>query len=331
MDCELCGLSTPTPPLRGDGHAFCCFGCREVHRSFGDDVLATKTTESDPEALPSPEGGEAFLRINGMHCSSCELLIERTAVKVDGILSATASYATSTAKIVYDPDRIDESELPGVLNLAGYRARLRKDSVPEDDEGQPLLRLFTGVAFSSMVMMLSIAFIYPTYLGLLELRQLGQIDWIAFTAVPRIMLVLTTVLVFYVGAPILRGAWIGLRTRVLNMDNLMVIAILGAYGYSVGQLVAGSSDLYFDVAAMIVAVVTIGRHLEQGAKARATSELTNTIEAWTPTARVWKDGKLRHLAVDKLEPGDHVFIWEGGQFPSMGPLSMDRGRSTNRS
>jgi P-type Cu2+ transporter len=296
-----------------------------VYRFFGSDVLAAETTESAPEAPPSPEGIEVFLRIDGMHCSSCELLIERTAIKVDGILSAASSYATSTAKIVYDPNRIDESELPEVLNLAGYRARLRTDNVPEFDERQSLLRLLTGGVLAIMVMMLYIAFFYPTYLGLVELRQLDPVDWLASKAVPGAMLVLTSILIFYVGAPILRGAWIGLRARALNMDNLLAIAILAAYGYSVGQLVVGSLDLYFDVATVVVVVVTIGRHLEQRAKARATSELTNTIEAWNPTARIRKDGELQIQTVDDLKPGDHIVIWEREPIPVDGTVIDGQG------
>lgn len=315
LKCELCGLPTPVPPLRGDGHSFCCIGCREVYRSFGGDVLAAENTRAAPKPLPSPEGAEAFLRIDGMHCSSCELLIERTAAKIDGILSAAASYATSTARIVYDPGRIRESELPQVLSLAGYRARLRTDDAPEDDERQLLLSLIAGIILNAVVMMLNLAFFYPTYLGLVERHELAPIGWIAFYAAPRAMFVCTTLLIFYVGAPILRGAWIGLRTRTLNMDNLLAIAILSAYGYSVGQLVTGSLDLYFDVAAMIVAVVTLGRYLEQGAKASATRELSNVIAAWTPTARVREDGEFLTQAIDKLEPGDHVFIRQGEAIP----------------
>jgi len=302
MKCRLCGLPTPMPPIPGDGHAFCCFGCAEVYRCFGDDVLAGDAVQSPQQAMPAPEGSEAFLRIDGMHCSSCEILIERTALKVDGILAVTSSYATSTAKVVYDPDLIDESALPERLSVAGYRARLRTDAVPEYDERQSLLRLIVGVGLTAVVMMLYLAFFYPTHLGLVELSDLRPIHWLAFQAVPRALLVLTTVLIFYVGAPIFRGAWIGLRTRVLNMDNLLALAILAAYGYSISQLVAGSLYLYFDVAAVIVAVVTVGRYLERGAKARATSELVNVMEVWTPSAHARKDGELRGNGFPWTEP-----------------------------
>lgn len=315
LTCELCGLPTPVPPLRSDGHSFCCFGCREVYRSFGADTLAAKVATPAPPGASTLNGAEAFLRIDGMHCSSCEILIERTAATIDGILAASASYATSTARIVYDPGLIRESELPRILSLAGYRARLRSDSAPADDERQPLLRLITAIILNNVVMMLSLIFLYPTYIGLVERHELAPIGSIAFHAAPWAMFACTTLLIFYVALPILRGARIGLRTRMLNMDNLLAISILSAYGYSTGQLLSGSFDLYFDVASMIVAVVTLGRYLEQGAKAGATHELSKVIEAWTPTARVMIDGDFGIQAIDRLNPGDHVFVRQGEAIP----------------
>ena len=85
-DCKLCGLPVPDLAVEADGHAFCCFGCREVYRNFGEAVFgASETSGVDEQIQPEPEGAEAFLRIDGMHCSSCEILIERLAQKIPGI------------------------------------------------------------------------------------------------------------------------------------------------------------------------------------------------------------------------------------------------------
>lgn len=323
--CRLCGLPTPRTPIRGDGYAFCCIGCREVYRCFGEEVLAAPAVTGEHPGGPVPRGAEAFLRIQGMHCSSCELLIERTALRIEGIQSAAASYATSTAKIVYDPDVLEESGLPRLLSVAGYQARLRGDSIPEHDERQSLLRLIVGVGLAAVVMMLYLAFFYPTHLGLVEYSELRPVQWLAFQAVPRALLVLTTVLVFYVGAPIFRGAWIGLRARVLNMDNLLAVAILAAFGYSTAQLLIGSLELYFDVAAMIVAVVTVGRYFERSAKVQATRELTNIMQAWTPVARVRQGESCFDRSVDQLNPGEHIVIFAGESIPVDGTIVAGSG------
>ena len=79
-----------------------------------------------------------------MHCASCEFLIAKIASKTRGVFAAVSSYATSTAKIIYDPALIRESELPALFARSGYQARLRGEAAPDYDERQDLLRLLTG-------------------------------------------------------------------------------------------------------------------------------------------------------------------------------------------
>ncbi len=325
-DCKLCGLPAPTPPIVADDHGFCCIGCREVYLNFGSDILQSYAeTSSIQQDQVELDGKEAFLRIDGMHCSSCEILIERMAEKVTGVFSAKSSYATSTAKIVYDPDVIDEADLPQALKMSGYRARLSSEAAPEYDFRMDYLRLLLALSFGGLVMMFYVAFFYPAHLGLIDESDLEPISWLAYGVIPWIIFLITTVMIVYVAAPIFRGAWIGLRARILNMDNLLAIAILAAYGYSFGQLVSGSMDLYFDVACAIIAVVTIGRYVERNAKAEATRELSRILDKWAPKARTRWAGEFRFLDIDELEPGERVIIWEGESIPVDGTIVYGQG------
>lgn len=260
-----------------------------------------------------------------MHCTSCEVLIERLAEEVRGVLSATSSYATSAAKIIYDPDVIDESELPEAFSIAGYRARLGTDRAPEYDDRMPLLRLLVGVALAGLVMMLYVAFFYPSHLGIVDPDDLKPVAWLAFEIAPWVMFFMTTLLIVYVAVPIFRGAWVGLQVQILNMDDLLSIAILASYGYSTAHLISGSLDLYFDVTATLIAVVTIGRYVERNAKADATRELTKILEQWSPRARIRWAGGYRFQAIEDLEPGEHVIIWQGESIPVDGTVLYGTG------
>ncbi len=317
--CKLCDLPVPSPPIEDGGHAFCCIGCREVYRQFGEEILLNRPAKPAYEPVPV-QGTEAFLRIEGMHCSSCEILIESLAAKIDGILSVSTSYATSTARVVYDPELLNTSQLPGLLSRYGYTAHLRSQSVNPDNYRMSLLRAIAVTSLASVVMMLYLAFYYPTHLGLVSYEELEPVKFIAFVAVPRVIFVLTTVLLIYGAAPIFRRAWIGLRARALNMDNLLAVAILAAYAYSTVQLFAGSLDLYFDVAATIIAVVTIGRFFERNARDDATCALTQIMDAASPDARVLVDGKFVQRTVDEIEPGDRIVIWPGEVIPVNGKI-----------
>ncbi len=319
-ECKLCALPNPDPPIEGDGHAFCCIGCREVYRHFGEDVLSARDADAGVEAQVLPEGEEAFLRIDGMHCSSCEILFERTSERIDGILSVASSYATATAKIIYDPERIDAAQLPRRLSRAGYTARQRSDIPDEHDDRMSLLRVTAATSIAAVIMMLYLAFYYPTHLGIVPIEDLEPVRWLAFFAVPHVLFALTTILIAYAGAPIFRGAWIGIRAGVLNMDNLLAIAILAAYAYSVGQLIAGSLELYFDVAAAIVTVVTVGRYFEQGARGEATDELTKLMDVCSPFARIRENGELVQRDIADLKPNDRIVVWHYEPVPLNGTI-----------
>ncbi len=320
MDCKLCGLPAPASDLQDNGFAFCCNGCREVYRHFGETILPHTSGTTPVESAIEPEGNVAYLRIEGMHCSSCELLIERMALRVDGVVAANSNYATSTAKIIYDPERINEADLPEVLSRTGYHARFSHDTAPIYDERMPTLRLAVAGSLVATVMMLYLAFYYPLHLGLVDMAELEPVRWLVHTAVPVTLFLLTSILIGYVAIPIFRGAWIGLRTGVLNMDNLLVIAILAAYFYSIGQMLAGSLDLYFDVASTIIAVVTIGRYFEREAKARATEELASLMEAWAPVVRVRRNEELLSLTIGELQPAERIVILPGEMIPLDGTI-----------
>jgi len=108
--CTLCELPIEHSSVTDDDvdGAFCCRGCLEVYRTLGDvdaeEVNAEAIREgADPEE-PVPENAEtAYLSIDGLHCSTCELFIEAAAGDIEGVHSAEASYSTDMAKVDVRP------------------------------------------------------------------------------------------------------------------------------------------------------------------------------------------------------------------------------------
>ncbi|TYB81114.1 heavy metal translocating P-type ATPase [Maritimibacter fusiformis] len=316
MTCQLCGLPTPSPPFEADGKIFCCPGCRQVFLSFGEDILANRKATDRAEPGEKVEGAEAFLRIEGMHCSSCEVLIDHMAERIDGIHEVRSSYATSTARVSYDPEKVNAADLPELLSTAGYKVTPRSQPRAARDSNLALLRVVAVTSLASVVMMLNLAFFYPSHLGLVDAADLEPVHWLAYVAAPLAIFVLTSVMVGYVGLPIYRGALVGLRAGVLNMDNLLAIAILSAYAYSSIQYFRGNLDeLYFDVAAAILTVVTVGRYFEAGARETASHELEALMDAWTPVARVTRDGRQKIVPLDELHPGEPFSVGPGEAIP----------------
>ncbi len=323
-NCKLCDLPIHLRPITDNDNVFCCHGCLSVFNTFGPQILENSNqTKQYRPVKPKSDEMETYLKIDGMHCSSCEVLIKKLAEMVEGISYVSTNYATSSARVIYKPKVIKESDLVGKLSFAGYKAYSYKDQNFERsiESDRSLLKTIIAATLAGIVMMLNIAFFYPLDLGLVSMEELKPLAYMNFYIVPRVMFFFTSILIFTIGMPIMRGAYIGIRALTLNMDNLLAIAILSAYGYSVVQMFMGGIDYYFDVSSMIVGVVSVGRYFEHTAKINATSELNTIINNWSLSeVHVIRNGIAMNVQIEDLKPQDIVLIKEGEVVPVNGEI-----------
>jgi Cu2+-exporting ATPase len=305
--CTLCDLPTPDPPIRAEsGDAmFCCAGCREVYRTLDDlDEAAAADMRSRlggdgasaPATVPD-DADEAFLHMDGMHCTACEAFLETMAEQDEGVHRAEASYVSEMVRLRYDAEA-----LPDLLTRAGYTASL--DRPDADAASDTAARLLFGGFFTMMVMVWYIVFLYPVYAGgegLVAVEgefaryALGNV-WLA-----------TTVVMGITGGPLFRSAGVSLRVLRPNMDLLVTLAASSAYLYSTGVLLMGGTEVCFDVAVVIVFVVSLGRWVEGRVKDRAVGLLADLTREQVDTARrVWPGGTVASVPADDLTAGDRV-------------------------
>ncbi|QSX01054.1 heavy metal translocating P-type ATPase [Haloterrigena alkaliphila] len=323
--CDLCDLPTPPEPITDpdvDG-SYCCRGCLEVSRTLErtDDAPDESAVRSrldgsgaaDGRDLDDLDGEDAFLAVEGMHCSTCEAFLETTAEREGGVLGATASYATDTIRLVYDPDRLAAADLPEIVSGHGYTAFDRSaGDGGEADDGVAALLL--GGFFGMMVMVWYILFLYPTYFGFEPVAAFSGYES-AFLAAN--IWLFTSFILFYTGSSILRGAVVSLRARRPNMDLLVATAALGSYGYSTLAILLGEHHLYFDVTVAIVLVVTAGTHYEKLVKRRATGLLSELTERQVDEARL-ESGET--VPLEAVEPGDRLLVRPGERIPLDGEV-----------
>ncbi|MHB9285881.1 heavy metal translocating P-type ATPase [Halobacteriales archaeon Cl-PHB] len=322
--CTLCDLPVPAEPITDPDveGTFCCRGCLEVHRALGD--LEDDELPEDPLSATTPdpddvEGEEAFFAVDGMHCATCETFLESVAAGTDGVEAAEASYATDTVRLAYDPDVVDRETLPGVLTTAGYTARDREESGETPPSAELAKFLIGGGLFGMMVMVWYVLFLYPTYLGYEPLVSLGGLDGLYLFG--NVWL-LTSLVLFYTGFPILRGAYVSLRAGQPNMDLLVSLAAGGAYAYSSLAMVLGETHLYFDVSVAIVLVVTAGNWWESRIKRRATGLLSDLTELQVEDARLAADGET--VPVDTVTSGQRLLVKPGERVPLDGEVVEGR-------
>ncbi|MFT4885133.1 MAG: Cu2+-exporting ATPase, partial [Natronomonas sp.] len=320
MSCSLCDLPNPDPPVTADDvdGEFCCRGCLEVQRRLGDEAeAAIKENEEGPDlgAEPVPEESEqAFLAVDGMHCSTCEVFVESLARDVEGVDAVEASYASELARVVYDPETVDADALPDRLSGYGYEAHDPEEATDED--GSDVVRFLVGGGFFGMMAMLwYVIFLYPTYFGYPPVVDFGGIDFVFIAAN---IWAFTSVVLFYTGFPILRGAYVSLRTWRPNTDLLVSLAAVGAYAYSTLAMLLGRSELYFDVTIAVVLVVTAGTQYESRIKRRASDLLSELTQQQVAEAVRHPSGE--RVDVSAVGPGDRLLVRPGDRVPVDGTV-----------
>jgi Cu2+-exporting ATPase len=334
--CAHCGL--PIPPgesivEQSDSGpvGFCCHGCRGAFRLIRGAGLERfyrdrRWSEAgipegafadrfDEAALAGrvrqvPGGAELVFLLEGIRCSTCVWLNEKILSGLPGVQEARVNYATHRARVRFDPDRTSPLALFQTVSRLGYQPRIDNRAAEQEArkrERHSLLVRFGTAAFLSMQLM---GFSLALYAGFFQ-----GMDTSARNLLQLLAAAVATPVVFYSGAPFLQGAWRGLRHGVPNMDLLVALGILAAYGYSLYGLAAGG-EVYFDTAVMIVTLLLLGRLLENGARQRAAAGIERLLELAPATAcRLTPDGPE---TVDgaSLRPGDLILVRPGERIPA---------------
>jgi Cu2+-exporting ATPase len=329
--CHLCDLPTPDPPVTEPGvdGEFCCRGCLEVARALddADDLAANDPVEEhDPDDREIPSDAQTtYLSVDGMHCTTCEAFLTIRADDIEGVYAIEANYGMETARVFYDPETVEETDLPALLSGRGYEFRVPDSDRTADGRGRQrdtVQRLVVGAFFSMLIMPWYFFYLYPSYLG----YGTGILDVDSTTAVSTylplvILALLTTIVLLYTGGPLLRGAWVSVRTRHPNMDLLVSIAALASYCYSTVALATGSTHLYYDVTVAVVMIVTFGRYYEGKIRAKATAELSDITAARKNKATRLTDDGRETVPIEALEPGDRLVVAPGERVPVDGTVS----------
>lgn len=338
-ECTLCGLPTGSQPKIGDDvdGEFCCRGCLEVARALDDEATDAgvhgELDEPPGETVDGARGrgddstagdsanGESdfdgrteFFRVDGMHCSTCERFLELTASRMDGVHTANASYASDAIRVEYDPDRTDSNTVTQTLSTAGYEVTDRETPRDTGDDVDVAKFLVGGGFFGMMTMVWYAVFLYPAYFGYEPLFDLGGFGGRYLFAN---VWVFTSIILFYTGFPILRGAYVSLRAGQPNMDLLVALAAVSSYTYSTLAMLIGRTDLYFDVTITVILVVTAGSHYESRIKQRASGLLTSLTAATESTARLVSGETVE---VDAVESHDQLLVRPGERIPLDGTI-----------
>ena len=241
------------------------------------------------------------LAIGGMTCATCVLRVEKALRSVPGVLEATVNLATERA-VVRAMGVTAPAALIGAVQRAGYEGELTGGAAREAHlEAQQAARLRRETLRLATAAALSTPLLLPMLGVALE---------------PWVQLLLATPVQFLIGARFYRGAWKALRSGVGNMDVLVALGTSAAYFYSLWLLLTQvHPPLYFDSAAVVIALVSVGKWLETRAKRATTLAIRQLMSLRPERARVLREGAEIEIPIEAVAVGDVLVVRPGERVP----------------
>lgn len=256
------------------------------------------------EQLVTPQRTD--LAVEGMTCAACSNRVTRTLTKLDGVTEARVNFANGRATVLHD-GAVSTDAMRDAIEALGYRsptpAEADHDAV-ERERQRVVGRRFV-VAAALGVPALLISMIAP-------LRFAGW-EWVVAA--------LVTPIVFWSAASFHRAAWMNLRHGSTTMDTLVSMGTLAAWTWSSVVLVFdirsddGERHVYFETAAVIVALILLGKYFEIRSKRRSGDAIRALADLGARTARL-EDGT--DIALDALRVGDRFVVRPGEKIATDG-------------
>lgn len=275
--------------------------------------------------------------VTGMSCAACSARVEKAVSKVDGVTSCSVSLLTNSMGV---EGSADSEAIISAVESAGYGASLKTGSknvknatsekaFNEDDE------IFSNKATLALRNRLIVSLIF---LIVLMYFSMGHMMW-GFP-VPKalennhvamgLIQLLLTIAVMVINQRFFISGFKGLYHRAPNMDTLVALGSAASFVYSTYALFAmtdaqlkGDMDgvmsymheFYFESAAMILTLITVGKLLEAISKGRTTDALKGLMKLAPKTALIEADGTETEVSIDKINVGDIFIVKAGASIP----------------
>jgi Cu+-exporting ATPase len=266
------------------------------------------------------------LSVIGMSCASCVGKVEKALLSLPGVLSAQVNLAAETATVEVLAGNLDAAALIKAVRTTGYdaaplAAERDDDNARREQEQQQLQRDFwlaAGLTLPVFVLEMGAHIIPGMQQWLAE--TLGQpMNW-------GIQLVLTTLVLFGPGRRFLSKGLPALWRRAPDMNSLVALGSLSAWGFSLvatfaGQwLPQGTRHVYFEAAAVIVTLILLGRLLEARAKGRTGEAIQHLLGLQVKTARVKRGTELVDVELADIQVGDVLVVRPGERIATDGEV-----------
>ncbi|MBZ0105756.1 MAG: cadmium-translocating P-type ATPase [Sulfuricella denitrificans] len=339
MACFHCGL--PVPPdaefpveIEGQEHGMCCRGCQAVAQAIVENGLQeyyrhrTAMPGTGHELIPAElsrlalydhpaiqksfviEDGfhikQASLILEGITCAACVWLNERHLQQLPGVKAVQVNYANHRARISWDEREIQLSRILKEIQLLGYNAHpynaLQQEALRRKGRSRDIRRIAVTGLSAAQVMMLAVALYAGAALGM---------DAETAHLLRYASLVLTLPVFLYTAVPFYVSAWWAIKSRHLNMDVPVSLAVITAFAGSVWVTLQGEGVVYYDAITMFALFLLSTRFLERNAREKSVEATENLLKLVPAMSLRLRDGKQEAVAVLDLIEGDTILVKPG--------------------
>ncbi len=259
--------------------------------------------------------------VGGMTCASCVANIENALAKMPGVISANVNLASEKATVQYLAGEATMADFRRAVEGAGYSVR---GEVSAEDTSEPdVVMAATRRETRTLKTKLIFAGTIGLFMLLVAISEFSGKWMPSFLGNYYLLWALATPVQFWAGWQFYRGMWAGLKHKRANMNTLIAVGTSAAYFYSVAAILFPSffaaggrqAAVYFDTAAIIIALILLGRFLEARAKGQTSEAIKKLIGLKPKMATVISDGEEKEIPVDDVQVGDLVLVRPGEKVP----------------
>ncbi len=273
--------------------------------------------------------------IVGMTCSACSAHVDKCVREIDGVEEVNVNLLKNTMTVEYNNNVTEEDIIKAVRN-GGYGASVfgKKQELPKTtDTISEKKRLIISVAFLIPLMYISMGHMW-------HFPFLSFFDNVENAGIFALTQLLLTTPVIIVNRKFFTNGFKSLFRGAPNMDTLIAIGSLASFVYGVVTLYAivyalghqntemahtHMMNLYFEGAAMILTLITLGKFLEARAKGKTTDAIEKLMDLAPKTATVMREGKEQIISTDEIVKGDIVVVKSGQTIPVDGSIAEGSG------
>ncbi|MGV3000424.1 heavy metal translocating P-type ATPase [Streptococcus suis] len=341
MTCASCAMTVEKAvgKLTGVEEASVNLATEKLSVSFDENVLSLSDIGHAVE-----KAGYGLVRnlitetyaIEGMTCATCALTVEKALSKVEGVHQASVNLATEKASVSYDPAQVSLADIATAVEKAGYKAVLPQTNSPvsavdskEQHQSDLWYRFIWSTVFTLPLLYIAMGPMLPG--GGLPLPVFLH-QPLTFTLVQLFL----TLPVMYIGRAFYQKGFKTLFAGHPNMDSLIAVGTSAALvqGLIMTVLIAsgqadlshGHPELYFESAAVILTLITLGKHMEALSKGWTSDAIKKLMNLAPKTARLIRDGQEVTLPLEQVQVGDVLQVRPGEQIPVDGKVLQ--GQST---